>query len=100
MCNRTISQSQENLTSFVGKTVKEETGVSFVVIHNDAVLGESIPITIDPSFQESSQIYDVNFAVELSFVIGDHGRVDSLASTPILGKTRFYTMTCTERKNI
>ncbi|XP_032682170.1 uncharacterized protein LOC116849292 [Odontomachus brunneus] len=77
---RIVIDSIENLT------VKEGTGVSFVVIHNDAVLGESIPVTIDPSFQESSQIYDVNFAVELSFVIGDHGRVDSLVSTPVLVK--------------
>lgn len=66
--------------------VKEETGVSFVVIHNDVVLGESIPLIIDPGFKEPPQIYNVNFAVEFSFIVNDRNSMEPIVSTPILSK--------------
>lgn len=76
------------------QTVKEETGISFVVIHNDVVLGESSPLIIDPSFKEPSQIYDVDFAVEISFIVNDRSSMDPIVSTPILSKELklFYVM--------
>jgi len=67
------------------QTVKEKTGISFVVIHNDVVLGESIPLIIDPGFKES-QIYDVNFTVEFLFIVNDRSSMDPIVSTPILSK--------------
>lgn len=68
------------------QTVKEETNVSFIVMHNDVVLGESIPLIIDPGFKEPPQIYDVNFAVEFSFIVNDRNSMDPVVSTPILSK--------------
>lgn len=55
-------------------------------MHNDVVLGESIPLIIDPGFKEPPQIYDVNFAVEFSFIANERSSVDPIASTPILSK--------------
>lgn len=70
--------------------MKEEVGVSFVVIHKDVVLGESIPLFIDSDFKEPPQVYDVNFAVELSFIINDRNSMNSIVSTPILSKAFLY----------
>lgn len=70
--------------------MKEEVGVSFVVIHKDVVLGESIPLYIDPGFKEPPQVYDVNFAVELSFIVDDSNSMNSVVSTPILSKTCIF----------
>lgn len=70
--------------------MKEETGISFVVMHNDVVLGESTPLIIDPSFKEPPQIYDVNFAVEFSFIVNDRNSIDPIVSTPILSKELFH----------
>ncbi|KYM80073.1 Lymphoid-specific helicase, partial [Atta colombica] len=67
-------------------TVKEETGISFIVIHNDVVLGESTPLIIDPGFKEPPQVYDVNFEVEFLFIVNDHNNIGSIVSTPILIK--------------
>ncbi|KYQ59448.1 Tetratricopeptide repeat protein 18 [Trachymyrmex zeteki] len=67
-------------------TVKEETGISFIVIHNDVVLGESTPLIIDPGFKEPPQIYDVNFGVEFLFIVNDRNSMDRIVSTPILIK--------------
>lgn len=72
--------------AFMRQTVKEKTGISFIVMHNDVVLGESIPLIIHPTFEESPQIYDVNFAVELSFIVNDRNSMDPIVSTPILSK--------------
>lgn len=66
--------------------MKEETGVSFVVMHDDVVLGESAPVIIDPGIKEPPRIYDVNFAVEFSFVPNDLNSMDPIVSTPILSK--------------
>ncbi|KYM84727.1 Tetratricopeptide repeat protein 18 [Atta colombica] len=66
-------------------TVKEETGISFIVIHNDVVLGESTPLIIDPGFKEPPQVYDVNFEVEFLFIV-NHNNIGSIVSTPILIK--------------
>jgi len=66
--------------------VKEETGISFIVIHNDVVLGESTPLIIDPGFKEPPQVYDVNFEVEFLFIVNDHNNIGSIVSTPILSK--------------
>lgn len=71
---------------FVRQTVKEETGISFIVIHNDVVLGESTPLIIDPGFKEPPQIYDVNFGVEFLFIVNDRNSMDRIVSTPILSK--------------
>ncbi|XP_018051951.1 PREDICTED: LOW QUALITY PROTEIN: uncharacterized protein LOC108689602 [Atta colombica] len=68
------------------RTVKEETGISFIVIHNDVVLGESTPLIIDPGFKEPPQVYDVNFEVEFLFIVNDHNNIGSIVSTPILIK--------------
>lgn len=70
----------------VSQTAKEETVVMFVVTHNDAVLGESMPVTVVPGFKEPPQLYDVNFAVEFSFVINERGSMDPVVSAPILSK--------------
>lgn len=70
----------------MGQTLKEESNISFVVMHNDNVLGESIPLIIDPCFKEPSQIYDVNFEVEFSFIVNDRNSMDPIVSTPILSK--------------
>ncbi|XP_018345127.1 PREDICTED: uncharacterized protein LOC108750274 [Trachymyrmex septentrionalis] len=67
-------------------TVKEKTGISFIVIHNDIVLGESIPLIIDPDFKEPPQVYDVNFGVEFLFIVNDRNNMNSIVSTPILIK--------------
>ncbi|KAG5346238.1 CFA70 protein, partial [Acromyrmex charruanus] len=75
-----IIDSIENIT------VKEETGISFIVIHNDVVLGESTPLIIDPGFKEPPEVYDVNFEVEFLFIINDHNSMNSIVSTPILIK--------------
>ncbi|XP_011871565.1 PREDICTED: cilia- and flagella-associated protein 70 [Vollenhovia emeryi] len=75
-----VIESIENIT------VEEETGVSFVVMHNDAVLGESIPLVIDPGFKEPPQVYDVNFAVEFSFIVDDRNSVAPIVSAPLLIK--------------
>ncbi|XP_029178324.1 cilia- and flagella-associated protein 70-like [Nylanderia fulva] len=80
-----IIESIENIT------MREETSVSFVVMHKDVVLGESIPLFIDPDFKEPPQVYDVNFAVELSFIINDHDSMNSVVSTPILIKVMCET---------
>lgn len=77
---------------FVRKIVKEDTSVSFIVIHNDAVLGESIPVTINPGFKKPVQIYNINFDVKLSFIIEDRNSVDLLVSTPVLSKSCFCTV--------
>ncbi|KAL6428051.1 hypothetical protein ACFW04_008437 [Cataglyphis niger] len=66
--------------------MKEKVDLSFVVIHKDIVLGESPPLFIDSGFKEPSQVYDVNFAVELSFIVNDHDSMNSVVSTPILIK--------------
>ncbi|EGI59924.1 Tetratricopeptide repeat protein 18, partial [Acromyrmex echinatior] len=66
--------------------VKEETGISFIVIHNDVVLGESTPLIIDPGFKEPPEVYDVNFEVEFLFIINDYNSMNSIVSTPILIK--------------
>lgn len=55
-------------------------------MHNDIVLGESIPLIIDPGFKDPPQIYDINFAVEFSFIANDRNSVDPIVSTPILSK--------------
>lgn len=70
--------------------MKEEVGVSFIVIHKDVVLGESIPLYIDSDFKEPSQVYDINFAVELSFIVDDCNSMNSIVSTPILSKTYIF----------
>lgn len=70
--------------------MKEEVGLWFVVIHKDIVLGESTSLFIDPGFKEPSQVYDVNFAVELSFIVDDHDSMNSVVSTPILSKIFLY----------
>lgn len=75
-----IIDSIENIT------MKEEVSLSFVMIHKDIVLGESTPLFIDPGFKEPPQVYDVNFAVELSFIVNDHDSMNSVVSTPILIK--------------
>ncbi|CAL1683422.1 unnamed protein product [Lasius platythorax] len=80
-----IIESIENIT------MREEAGVSFVVIHKDVVLGESIPLFIDPGFKEPPQVYDVNFAVELSFIVNDRDSMNSVVSTPILIKVMCET---------
>ncbi|XP_018364129.1 PREDICTED: cilia- and flagella-associated protein 70 [Trachymyrmex cornetzi] len=67
-------------------TVKEETGISFTVIHNDVVLGESTPLIIDPGFKEPPQVYDVNFGIEFLFIVNDRNNMNSIVSTPILIK--------------
>ncbi|EFN68293.1 Tetratricopeptide repeat protein 18 [Camponotus floridanus] len=71
--------------------MKEEVGISFVVIHKDVVLGESIPLFIDPGFKEPPQVYDVNYAVELSFIVDDRNSMNSVVSTPILIKVMYET---------
>lgn len=70
--------------------MKEEVSLSFVMIHKDIVLGESTPLFIDPGFKEPPQVYDVNFAVELSFIVNDHDSMNSVVSTPILSKTCIF----------
>lgn len=89
MRSNSFTIAREFLVSFVKKTAKEKTDVSFVVIHNEAVLGESSPVAIDSSFNEPPKIFNVNFATKLTFTIGDRGSVDSLVSTPVLSKTLF-----------
>ncbi|KYN01939.1 Tetratricopeptide repeat protein 18 [Cyphomyrmex costatus] len=66
--------------------VKEKTSISFIVIHNDVVLGESTPLIIDPDFKEPPQIYDVNYEVELLFIVNDCNSMNLIVSTPILIK--------------
>lgn len=77
--------------------------MSFVVIHNDAVLGKSFPVTIYPGFEEPSKIYNVDFAVKLSYTIEDRGSVDSLVSTPVLSKLHLCTviyLNCVSRVDV
>ncbi|XP_025075772.1 uncharacterized protein LOC105433760 [Pogonomyrmex barbatus] len=74
-----IIKSIENVTQ-----MKEEISISFIVLHNDIILGESIPLIINPDFKE--QIYDVNFAVKFSFRVNDLNSMDPIVSTPVLIK--------------
>jgi len=66
--------------------MKEEAILSFIVMHNDVVLGESVPLIIDPGFKEPPQIYSVNFTVDFSFIVNDRNSMDPIVSTPILSK--------------
>jgi len=70
----------------MGQTMKEEAVLSFIVMHNDAMLGESAPLIIEPGFKEPPQIYSVNFAVNFSFIVNDRNSMDPIVSTPILSK--------------
>ncbi|RLU14922.1 hypothetical protein DMN91_012809 [Ooceraea biroi] len=71
-------------------TTKKETAISFIVIHNDVLLGEC-PLIIEAGYKEPPQIYNVNFTVELPFIVNNRSNMNLIVSTPILIKVMCST---------
>jgi len=65
--------------------MKENIPITFIVTHNDVVLGESIPLIIEAGYKE--QTYNINFTAELPVTIDDYSKIRIIVSTPILSKT-------------
>ncbi|XP_076766952.1 cilia- and flagella-associated protein 70 [Xylocopa sonorina] len=65
---------------------KEDITVSFIVEHNNIILGESNPVFIKRNFDEELSIHIIDFVVNLRVNLSDKNSFDSLVSTPALIK--------------
>ncbi|CAL7945267.1 unnamed protein product [Xylocopa violacea] len=65
---------------------KEDITVSFIVEHNNIILGESSPIFIKSNCDENLSIHIIDFVVNLQVNLSDKNSLDCLVSTPALIK--------------